>query len=161
MLLGVEHYGSDIWSGPWQMYPTDDAATLSDAVPSDLRSAYHEASACFRTRAYTATVVMCRKVLEAAAAHLGIEEPTLAASLERLREEGLIDARLHEWASELRAMGNEAAHGIGLQVDRHDAEDTIAFTEAIIDYLFVYRQRFREFTDRRAARADGKAGNDD
>lgn len=151
MLLGVEYYGSDSWSDPWRMYPAD-KTRLSHAVPRDLRAAYREAITSFSAQAYTASAVMCRKVLEAASVQFGIEERTLAQSLERLREEGLIDTQLHEWASELRAMGNEAAHGVGLQIDRQDAEDTIAFTEAIIDYLFVYRQRFREFTERRAER---------
>lgn len=52
-------------------------------------------------------------------------------------------------------MGNEAAHGVDLEVDRADAEDTIAFTEAIVDYVFVYRQRFHEFADRRRNRSEG------
>ena len=153
MLLGRECYGDDIWSDPWRMYPVD-RSRLSTAVPETLRSAYREAITCFNARAYTASAIMCRKVLEAAAAHLGIKERTLHRALERLKEDGRIDAQLHEWASELRAMGNEAAHGVDLVVGRADAEDTIAFTEAIVDYLFVYRQRFHEFAERRRQRPD-------
>lgn len=153
LLLGREEYGIDIWSDPWRMYPVD-RSMLSAAVPETLRAAYREAITCFNARAYTAAAIMCRKVLEAAAAHLGSEERNLYSALRRLKEEGRIDAQLHEWASELRAMGNEAAHGVDLQVGRDDAEDTIAFTEAIVDYVFVYRQRFYEFAERRRQRTD-------
>ena len=153
LLLGREDYGFDIWSDPWRMYPVD-RSRLSAAVPETLGTAYREAMTCFNARAYTASAIMCRKVLEAAAAHLGIEERTLHQALKRLKEDRHIDEQLHEWASELRAMGNEAAHGVDLEVDRADAEDTIAFTEAIVNYVFVYRQRFNEFAERRRQRTD-------
>ena len=152
MLLGKEEYAPDVWSDPWRMFPVD-RSTLHAAVPKTLRVAYREAIVCFNARAYTASAIMCRKVLEAAADHLGVNERNLYRALERLKEDGHIDARLHEWASELRAMGNKAAHGVAFQVGRADAEDTIAFTEAIVDYVFVYRQRFDEFADRRRQRS--------
>lgn len=153
MLLGREEYGRDVWSDPWRMYPVD-RSTLSAAVPETLRAAYREAILCFKARAYTASAIMCRKVLEAAAHHFGVKGTNLYGSLKLLKEAGHIDAQLHEWASALRVMGNDAVHGVDLQVGRADAEDTVAFTEAIVDYVFVYRQRFLEFAERRRQRSD-------
>lgn len=153
MLLGREEYGPDVWSDPWRMYPVE-RTMLGTAVPETIRIAYREAIICFNARAYTASAIMCRKVLEATATHLGIEDQNLFRALQRLKDDGQIDAQLHEWASELRTMGNKAAHGVDLQVSRPDAEDTITFTEAIVDYLFVYRQRFNEFAERRRQGSD-------
>jgi Domain of unknown function (DUF4145) len=58
---------------------------------------------------------------------------------------GVIESRLFEWAEEFRTMGNEAAHGVEFAVPREDAEDTLEFTEALIEYVFTYRDKFAEF----------------
>jgi hypothetical protein len=75
---------------------------------------------------------------------------TLAAQLKKLKENGTIESRLFEWAEMLRTMGNEAAHGVGFAVSREDAQDTLEFTEALIEYAFTYRDKFEEFKKRRA-----------
>jgi Domain of unknown function (DUF4145) len=61
----------------------------------------------------------------------------------------MIDERLFEWSDALRVVGNEAAHGVGLSIDQ-DAKDTLEFTNAILDYIFSYRDRFEQFKKRRA-----------
>ncbi|MET9019898.1 DUF4145 domain-containing protein [Actinopolymorpha sp. NPDC004070] len=42
-----------------------------------------------------------------------------------MKERGLIDGRLHEWAQSLRVLRNEGAHYTGSQVSREDAEDAL------------------------------------
>jgi Domain of unknown function (DUF4145) len=83
---------------------------------------------------------------------------TLAAQLKKLKEDGVIESRLFEWAEELRTIGNDAAHEVGFVVSREDAEDTLEFTEALIEYIFTYRDKFEQFKKRRSkAVASSKA----
>jgi hypothetical protein len=47
-------------------------------------------------------------------------------------------------------MGNEAAHGVDVVISPEDARDTLECTEALIEYVFTYRDKFEEFKKRRA-----------
>jgi hypothetical protein len=62
-----------------------------------------------------------------------------------------------EWSDLMRAAGNEAAHGVGLSIEQADAKDILEFTNAIMDYLFSFRDRFEEFKKRRNKEAEGTA----
>ena len=100
---------------------------------------------------HTASAIMCRKTIEGVCAEHGVAERNLSASLKKMKENGLIDERLFEWSDALRLVGNEAAHGVG--VSKPDAKDMIEFTNAILDYMFSYRDRFEQFKKRRAGGA--------
>jgi hypothetical protein len=54
-------------------------------------------------------------------------------------------------------VGNEAGHGVGLSIEQADAKDILEFTNAIMDYLISFRDRFEEFKKRRNNEADGRA----
>jgi hypothetical protein len=138
----------DKWDTPFVVFPQGDLRVNPNA-PGDIRAAFEEACTCFRTQAYTASAIMCRKTLEGVCSAHGVEERSLSASLRKMKEKTLIDDRLFEWSDALRVVGNEAAHGVGTNTSKADAKDTIEFTNAILDYLFSYRDRFEEFKKRR------------
>jgi hypothetical protein len=71
---------------------------------------------------------------------------------------GLIDQRLYEWAEELRFLRNAGAHHTG-KVSREDAEDAIALTEAMLDYLYVLSARFEKFKARREEQLNESSGD--
>ena len=139
----------DKWDTPFVMYPQGDTRVNPNA-PEDIRRAFEEACACYRSQAFTASAIMCRKTIEGTCAAHGVTERNLHSSLKQMKEKGLIDDRLFEWSNVLRAVGNEAAHGVGVSIDQADAKDTIEFTNAILDYMFSYRDRFEQFRKRRA-----------
>jgi hypothetical protein len=139
----------DKWDTPFVMFPHTDLRVNPNA-PLDIRAAFEEACACYRSQAYTASAIMCRKTIEGVCSAHGVAEQNLSASLRKMKEVGLIDERLFEWSDALRIVGNEAAHGVGLTVAQPDAKDTIEFTNAILDYMFSYRDRFEQFKRRRA-----------
>jgi uncharacterized protein DUF4145 len=141
-----ENFDED--DNPLIVYPAP--RRLSWEIPGSLRSEFDEARACFSVKAYKATVVMVRRVLEGACRENGIQESTLARSLGKLREDGLIDGMIAEWADALRVLGNEGAHFTGREVPRDDAEDSLAFAEALLDHIYVLRKRFDKFARRRA-----------
>jgi hypothetical protein len=132
-----------------RIYPAADR-NLHRSVPKPIREAFTEARTCFRAKAFIAAAIMCRKTLEGICSAHGAKSRSLAGELKELKDKGVIENRLFEWAEELRTMGNEAAHGVEFVVSREDAEDTLQFTEALIEYVFTYRDRFEEFKKRRA-----------
>lgn len=135
---------------PVIVYPTP--RQLSYIVPQPLRREWEEARTCFDTKAFTACVVMVRRTLEGTCQHQGVQKRTLAESLRELRDRGLIDDTLAEWADTMRIVGNEGAHYTGRAVAREDAEDALSFAEALLDHLYVLRKGFAEFQARLAAR---------
>jgi Domain of unknown function (DUF4145) len=152
ILAGKELYGVDgereSWSDPYKIYPPE-KRDLSGLVPSAIRSAFEEGERCFKARSFTAAAIMCRKTLEGVCDKQGIKSRNLADGIKKLHAEGLIDNRLLEWSDALRLTGNAAAHGVGTSLNREDAQDVLDFTEAIVDYVFVLRNRFEDFKRRR------------
>lgn len=139
----------DKWDTPFVVFPQADLRVNPNAPPA-IRTAFEEACSCYRVGAYTASAIMCRKTIEGICAEHGINERNLSASLRKMRDDGLIDERLFEWSDALRAIGNEAAHGVGITISQPDAKDTLEFANAILDYIFSYRDRFEAFKKRRA-----------
>jgi hypothetical protein len=121
---------------------------ISSSVPASLRREWEEARACLDAKAYAACVVMVRRTLEGTCKEQGVSGPNLARSLQKLRSQGLIDGMLAEWADALRKAGNLGAHFKGEAISREDAEDSLAFAEALLDHLYVLRQRFDDFRRR-------------
>jgi hypothetical protein len=121
---------------------------ISTLVPAGLRREWEEARTCLDSKAYAACVVMVRRTLEGACKEEGVKKRTLAQSLRELHAQGLIDGTLAEWADTLRVAGNQGAHYTGRPVAREDAEDALAFAEALLDHLYVLRKRFEEFKQR-------------
>jgi hypothetical protein len=142
------------WDAPIRKYPPQDRE-LSTLIPKQLRQAHEEARACFRAKAYTAAAVMSGRTLEAACAQSGIRERNLQQALAKMRENGLIDGRLWEWAETLRAVRNAGAHYDSSVITKQDAEDSIAFGEALLDYLYVLSARFEALKERRAKKSAG------
>ncbi|MEW2317060.1 DUF4145 domain-containing protein [Streptomyces bauhiniae] len=123
--------------------------SLAETIPEVLRREHFEARTCFKSKAYTATVVMVRRTLEGVCAQYGITKKPLYKAFEELEKLGLIEGRLLEWAQELRVLGNEGAHFTGKVVTRQDASDAVALAEALLDYLYVFSEQFLKFRERR------------
>jgi hypothetical protein len=140
----------DIWDEPTRLYPTEGERANPNA-PKDIRTAFEEAHSCYRARAYTAAAIMCRKTLEGICTAHGVNERNLMGSLKKMRDQDLIDERLFEWSDTVRIVGNEAAHDVEITVSEADARDILEFANAILDYLFSYRDRFEKFKARRKA----------
>jgi len=108
LLVGEEWYGNqgevEVWSDPYRLYPPPDDI-LSPGIPKGVRQSHSEALRCFKAQAHSATAIMCRRTLERACAEHGINEQNLAESLAAMKAEGLIEARMLEWADALRIAG--------------------------------------------------------
>jgi hypothetical protein len=120
------------------------------SLPYIVRNAFSEALSCHhRAKAYTASALLCRKTLEAVCAEHQINEKDLAASIKKMHDTQIIDPRLYDWADTLRLAGNEAAHAVTATISREDSQDMIDFTNALLEYVFSFRDKFEEFKKRR------------
>ncbi|QNI38497.1 DUF4145 domain-containing protein [Edaphobacter sp. 4G125] len=133
---------------PSRVFPPRDRQ-LGWHVPDSIKKAFKEAVACFKAKAFTASAIMCRKTLEGLCAEHGIKAPNLSQSLKKLKDNQIIEARLFEWAEMLRTLGNEAAHGVECTISKEDCQDTLDFTEALVQYVFTYQDQFQRFQKRR------------
>lgn len=147
-LMVREDFGNG-WDSPYRLWPAQ-RRPLSLTIPKALRDQHDEARKCFEVRAFTATVVMVRRTLEGVCFDKGIKGRPLVQLLRTMLEKEFIDARLFEWAQELRMLGNEGAHFTGRQVAKEDATEALDFCEALLDYTYVLTQKFSEFKARRA-----------
>lgn len=141
--LGSPAHGLD------RLYPQE-INRVNANLPKPLKVAYKEASACFKSKAYTATAIMCRKTLEGICVEHGTKGRNLNSSLKELKDKGIIENRLYEWANALRISGNEAAHDVNITISAEDAGDILEFTNALLEYIFTFRDRFEDFKKRRA-----------
>jgi len=153
LLASREHLGTDRAGNQFRdlvrMYPPPDPVA-HPGLPSTVSEAYEEAWSCFKARAFAATAVLCRKSLEAMCREQGVPKSKLAHELRELKERGVIETRLFEWAEALRIAGNEAAHDVSRSVSKQDATDILEFTDALLQYVFTFKHRFDEFMKRRA-----------
>jgi hypothetical protein len=125
---------------------------LSPDVPRPLRQEWEEAQSCFRNKLYTATAVMVRRTLEGVCKDQGVSERALADNMKKLRSLGRIDSTLSNWSDGLGVIGSQSAHLVDITVSREDAEDALAFAEAVLDHIYVLRKRFEEFQSRRTVK---------
>jgi len=147
ILIREEEFWEDSWTKPETIYPCNDVA-VNNKFPERLQSAVGEMHRCFKAKAFTATAIAGRRAIEILCADRGIKEKTLARSLAKMREQNIIDGSLFEWAEGLRLAGNRAAHDIDADISRQDARDVAEFTDALIEYVVVYRERFEQFKAR-------------
>lgn len=133
------------------LFPQPDSR-INPNLPEPLKAAYGEATACFKSKAYTATAIMCRKTLEGICVEHGASGRNLVSSLKELKDKGIIENRLYEWADALRISGNEAAHDVSITISAEDARDILEFTNALLEYVFTFRDKFEEFKNRRGSK---------
>ena len=146
-LIAREDYGGGFQGDePMVVYPA--SQRISPSVPQSLRREWEEARVCLDAKAYTACGVMVRRTLEGTCKDQGVKAKTLAKGLQELRAKGLVDGMLAEWADALRVLGNQSAHFTDKEISREDAEDSLAFAEALLDHLYVLRKRFADFQQR-------------
>jgi hypothetical protein len=155
ILIREEEFWEDSWAKPETVYPCRDIA-VNEKFPERLQSAVGEMNRCLNAKAYTSTAIAGRRAIEVLCADRGIKERTEAESLAKMREKNIIDGSLFEWAERLRLAGNRAAHDIDTDVSPQDARDVSEFTDALIEYVVVYRERFEQFKMRQSSRKNSK-----
>lgn len=141
-----------VWTKPTRVFPRP-KRELGPDIPPIVRNSLEEAERCMQSGAYLAATAMCGRSLEAICRYHKTKDGYLAGGLKELRDTGVIDARLYKWSEELRDQRNNAAHATEVEIGAQDANDVMAFTYAIVDYVFLLARKFEQFQQRKAKRA--------
>jgi Domain of unknown function (DUF4145) len=103
-------------------------------LPDDAAKLWNEIRRCPGVRAYTATVMPCRKILLHVAVEKGLppnndkdRAPTFAEALEYLEAEGFVTVHIRPWVERIKDFGNDANHEIP-STSAMQANDVATFT---------------------------------
>ncbi len=114
-------------------------ALAGDAVndlPATVAELYEEARACMSVRAYTAAVLLCRKLLMNTAVSKGAKEnQNFVAYVDYLSDKGYIPPDARPWVDHIRSTANDATHEIP-QMTAEDAEALMAMTETLLKGVY-------------------------
>lgn len=144
------------WTPPNRLWPNPDER-LHSSIPNICRISLTEAHKCYRAKAHSACAVMCGRAIEAVCSEYKTKSKNLAGGLRELRDKGVIDQRLFDWAESLREQRNIGAHATEEDVSRDDAHDVLDFSLAICEYVFVLSEKYEDFKARQAKKAKRKA----
>jgi len=103
-----------------------------------VRVLYDEARDCTSARAYTAAVLVCRKILmNLAAQHGAPAGESFVSYIDFLEQKGYVPPNGRPWVDEIRKKGNEATHEIALMA-QSDAERLLTFVEMLLRFNFEF-----------------------
>jgi hypothetical protein len=107
-------------------------------LPPDVELLYSEARRCTSAGAYTASVLLSRKLLMNIAVAQGAKAgESFISYVEFLANSGYVPPNGRGWVDHIRRKGNEATHEIVLMSDR-DAQDLIAFSEMLLKFIYEF-----------------------
>ena len=111
-----------------------DIARLADGV----KHTYEEARICTQHACYTASVMLCRKLLMSIAVENGAKEGRpFIEYVNRLKQEGLVPPRAGRMLDRVRQLGNEANHSV-VPKSKADAELILEFLAAVLMLNYEY-----------------------
>jgi len=110
-------------------------------LPPDVEILYMEARRCSSASAFTASVLLCRKLLMNIAVSLGAKagEP-FASYVEYLASAGYVPPNGKAWVDHIRKKGNEATHEIVI-MQQHDAQDLLLFSEMLLKFIYEFPKK--------------------
>ena len=107
-------------------------------VPEDVYVLYKEARNCVAASAYTASVLICRKLLMNLAVSQGADENLrFIEYVDYLADNGFVPPNGRGWVDHIRKKGNEATHEI-VVMGHDDASDLISFSEMLLKFIYEF-----------------------
>ena len=105
-------------------------------------SLWDETCSCLGVQAWTAAVMLCRKMLFHLAVLQGLAEkdadgraPSFYACVKHLEDSGLISASMRGWVDRIKDVGNGANHEIPGTTEK-EAMDIASFTQQLLVLMF-------------------------
>jgi hypothetical protein len=110
-------------------------------LPPDVDALYKESRKCCGASCYTASVLICRKLLMNIAVAQGAEPgQTFISYVEHLAKSGYVPPNGKGWVDHIRKKGNEATHEIAL-MSQVDANELLAFAEMLLKLIYEFPNR--------------------
>ncbi|MEV0586326.1 DUF4145 domain-containing protein [Nonomuraea sp. NPDC050310] len=131
--------------------PGSSPGSSLQGLPRSVDDAWGEARSSLGAGCYTASEIMCRKILMYVAVDKG--EPagkTFAHYLSALETQGYITPPMKTWVDKIRLHGNEANHELPTP-DKKRAEMTLGFTEQLLRIVYEMEHLAKAYTKAMAA----------
>lgn len=131
------------WTFQYEMhYPTTVVQQGEHDLPEGVLASFSEATKCLNVRADLATVVMCRRTIEAILADKGQKKVSnLATAINKLSTDKTIHESMAHLADLIRVVGNIGAHASAIKVDSKQAQDVFDLTRRLIEMLYILPKR--------------------
>ena len=152
-----------------RIFPKPPKTFSSYRIPKVVSDSITEADRSLQANANIAACVMLGRALEAVCRDVIEKSKTpskdtsttakkikpimLGQGIKKMKEIGVIDDRLFDWSQQLHAFRNLAAHPEDVSISREDTEDLQTFVYAIIEYIYDLTDRYEEFKERLAEKA--------
>lgn len=118
--------------------PNSKFGNTVNGVSKELSALYNEARDAYSVEAYTAVLLICRKLLMHIAIELGANEGLkFIEYVNYLKDEHYITAKSEKWVDSIRKYGNRSTHEIDL-AEKTEAEMIIRFSEMLMKTNFEY-----------------------
>lgn len=125
-------------------YPGVKYGNPVDHLPDSIKQAYNEARNCFSVSAYTASALICRKILMNIAVSKGADEnKNFAYYVNWLDENRYIPPDSKNWVDHIRNIGNQGTHEI-MPISKEDAEELITFSEMLLRIIFEFNAKMKK-----------------
>lgn len=121
------------------------ASSVQDVphLPEDAKTAYREARDCMTVCAYTATAMICRKILMNVAVHKGAEVGGPFTQYVDYLAERVLGPGNRAWIDRIRTIGNAGNHELA-QVSEANARNILSFVEMVLKLVYEYPSRAAE-----------------
>ncbi|MBD2436581.1 DUF4145 domain-containing protein [Nostoc sp. FACHB-110] len=143
----IEQYG---WNAQY-LYPYRKEFADSSNEAKNIKDIYRDAEISFKIELYSLSVIACRKTVELLCSYFDNEQSqsyNLVRKLAIMRDKGIIDNKLYDWAYFLRIFGNEAVH-TNKKFSKEDAKDILDFTYVLVEYCIDFDYKFTKLLERR------------
>jgi len=116
---------------------------IGGIAEAGVKELYDEARKCTGTQAFTAAVLVCRKLLMHIAVEKGAPKgKSFMEYVEFLSDNHYVPPDGKGWVDHIRKKGNEATHEIAV-MKREDAGDLITFTEMLLRFVYEFPSKIR------------------
>jgi len=119
-----------------EYFPSPALGEPVESVPDEMNALYEEARRCTSQHCYTATVLLCRKMLMSIAVENGAAERlSFAAYVDYLVNKNHVPIKWRPWVDHIRSKGNEANHEIAL-MEEIDARNLLTLTGMLLKIIY-------------------------
>lgn len=117
---------------------------VSGITNSGVAALYNQARDCTSVGAYTATTLLCRKILMNLAVHHG-DTPgkSFVEYIDYLDTKGYVPPNGKAWVDRIRSKGNEATHEIRL-IEESESLQILKFTEMLLKFSYEFPSLLKE-----------------
>ena len=140
---------------PW---PTKAKPDPSENWPQQVQRFWSQAHQSQNAEIWDGASVMTRSAMQIALRDQGATGRTLKNEIDDISGKGILPPTMKDWATELRLLGNEAAHPEVDQTDANpqDVRDAIQFLDLLLYYLYDLPAQIKQYRERRSAEGAGE-----